>query len=121
MINPTIKVRGNRLTYAPEHLMAAGVGYVHPVGFDLRLEWVYVSRQFSDDLNTISPSPNGRQGVIPAYSTWNLSANYLIKPLRLSTFVTIKNLLNKTYIVDRSRGILPGSPRLVQSGVRWDF
>lgn len=121
VINRTIKVTGNRLTYAPEHMMVAGVGYVHPVGFDLRLEWVYVSRQFSDDLNTIPPSPNGRQGVIPAYSIWNLSANYPIQFLRLSTFVTIKNLLNKIYIVDRSRGILPGNPRLVQAGLRWEF
>ena len=28
---------------------------------------------------------------------------------------------DKVYIVDRTRGILPGAPRLIQAGLRWDF
>ena len=35
---------------------------------------------------------------------------------RLTLFATVKNVANKTYIVDLIRGILPGSPRLVQVG-----
>jgi Fe(3+) dicitrate transport protein len=121
VIEPKVQVTGNRLTYAPEHLLTAAVGYQSAVGFDVRFEIVYVSKQFSDDLNTAASSPNGRQGIIPQYAVWNISANHRIKPRHLTAFFTVKNLFNKVYIVDRSRGILPGSPRLVQTGLRWDF
>jgi Fe(3+) dicitrate transport protein len=33
----------------------------------------------------------------------------------------VKNLRDELFIVDRTRGILPGSPRLVQMGVRFAF
>jgi Fe(3+) dicitrate transport protein len=36
-------------------------------------------------------------------------------------FVSVKNLFDQNYIVDRTRGILPGSPRLVQAGFKLDF
>jgi Fe(3+) dicitrate transport protein len=32
--------------------------------------------------------------------------------------VAVKNLFDRTVIVDRSRGILPNAPRLVQGGAR---
>jgi len=35
--------------------------------------------------------------------------------------VALKNLLDETYIVDRTRGILPGAPRLVQAGFKVNF
>jgi Fe(3+) dicitrate transport protein len=35
--------------------------------------------------------------------------------------VTIKNLLDRTFIVDRVRGLLPSSPRLVQAGLKFRF
>ena len=34
---------------------------------------------------------------------------------------TTKNLQDELFIVDRTRGILPGSPRLVQAGVKFAF
>jgi Fe(3+) dicitrate transport protein len=33
----------------------------------------------------------------------------------------VKNLFDRTVIVDRSRGILPGLSRLLQVGVRFEF
>jgi Fe(3+) dicitrate transport protein len=41
-----------------------------------------------------------------------------IPSLRSNLFAAVKNAFDRTSIVDRSRGILPGSPRLVQAGVR---
>ena len=35
--------------------------------------------------------------------------------------VTVKNIFDRTFIVDRSRGILPSSPRLLQAGVKINF
>jgi Fe(3+) dicitrate transport protein len=59
-------VEGNRLPYAPEHLLNATVGYSHPRGLDALLEANYVGSQFSDDLNTIDPTPNGQRGLVPS-------------------------------------------------------
>ncbi len=120
-ISPSMMVTGNRLTYAPKHLLTMGLGYVQPIGLDFRLEATYVGEQFSDDLNTVIPSPNGRGGIIQGFAVWSLSANYFLQPLRTTIFLTVKNLFDKLYIVDRSRGILPGAPRLLQSGLRIDF
>jgi len=39
----------------------------------------------------------------------------------MAAFVTGKNLLDKTYVVDRTRGILVGMPRLIQMGVKYAF
>jgi len=113
-------VTGNRLPYAPEHLLTAGVGYTHASGFDMNTEAVLLGHQFGDDLNTVEPSADGQRGLLPSYTLWNAAANY---PLSRSAtaFVTVKNLFDRTVVVDRSRGILPSMPRVVQFGVRMRF
>jgi Fe(3+) dicitrate transport protein len=45
--------------------------------------------------------------------------NYALK--QATVFLTVKNVLDDVFIVDRARGILPGSPRLVQSGIKVRF
>jgi Fe(3+) dicitrate transport protein len=117
----TVSVTGNRLPYAPRHLVNTSVGYTHPSGWDALIEAIYVGDQFGDDLNTVAPTPDGQRGLIPASATWNSTVNYTVAPIRTTVFVTVKNLLNRTYIVDRARGILPSSPRLVQGGLKIQF
>lgn len=116
-----VSVTGNRLPYAPKQLMNTTVGYSHPKGLDTMLEAVYVSRQFSDDLNTVMPTANGQRGLIPSYTVWNSTVNYHVESLRSTFFVTVKNVFDRTYIVDRSRGILPGPPRMLQTGLKFRF
>ena len=118
----TGSVAGNRLPYAPEHLLTAALGYASG-GLDMQLEGVYVSEQFSDFANTVSvaPNANGQTGMINEYIVWNATLNYHFKPERTTVFLTVKNLADKTYIVDRTRGILPGSPRLIQAGLKYSF
>jgi Fe(3+) dicitrate transport protein len=41
--------------------------------------------------------------------------------MRTTFFVTVKNVFDRLYIADRSRGILPGQPRLLQSGLKVNF
>jgi Fe(3+) dicitrate transport protein len=115
----SISVGGNRLPYAPEHLLTFGVGYALPRGLDVHLEAVRASAQFGDDLNTVPPSADGQRGLIPDSTTWNAAVNYDLG--RATMFFTVKNLLDDTFIVDRSRGILPNMPRLLQIGVRTRF
>ncbi|HWS89742.1 MAG TPA: TonB-dependent receptor [Pyrinomonadaceae bacterium] len=114
-------ITGRRLPYAPEHLLTASAGYSHPSGFDGLVESVYVGGQFSDDLNTVNPTANGQRGYVPSYTVWNATANYTVERWDTTFFVTAKNLFDRLYIADRSRGILPGQPRLVQSGLKFRF
>ncbi|MBC7944521.1 MAG: TonB-dependent receptor, partial [Burkholderiales bacterium] len=114
---------GNRLPYAPETLLTTTLGYEHPVGIDVRFEVVHVGEQFSDFANTGTPAAfgSGLVGQIASHTIFNAAVNYRIKPLRTTVFLTLKNLTDKTYIVDRTRGILPGLPRLIQAGLQYDF
>ncbi len=120
-ITPTVRVTGNRLTYAPEHLVTASLGVSAMEQLAVRLESVFVGDQYSDDLNTVEITPNGRQGIVPAHTVWNLAANYTIPSLRLTMLLTVKNMFDNVYVVDLSRGMLPGAPRLVQYGLEWNF
>ena len=114
----TVSVSGNRLPYAPEQVVSVGVGYARgPI--DLLLEAVRTRDQFGDDLNTVAPTPDGQRGLLPGYTVWNTAMNYMVA--RATLFLTVKNLRDELFIVDRTRGILPGSPRLVQMGVRFAF
>ncbi len=117
----TVSVSGNRLPYAPEHLLNATVGYSHPFGLEALVESVTVSRQFGDDLNTVAATPDGQRGILPGYTVWNTTVNYHREELHSTFFFTVKNLLDRTYIVDRTRGLLPGYPRLFQAGVKYTF
>jgi len=65
-------------------------------------------------------APDGQQGPIPAATSWNVAANYAVGR-KTSVFVTVKNLTDRLVIVDRTRGLLPGMPRVVQMGVVWGF
>jgi Fe(3+) dicitrate transport protein len=114
-------ITGRRLPYAPENLLTATLGYSHPRGLDTLVEAVHVGPQFGDDLNTVEPTANGQRGLIPGHTVWNATANYKVERLRTTFFVTVKNVFDRLYIADRSRGILPGQPRLVQSGLKFNF
>jgi Fe(3+) dicitrate transport protein len=116
-----VSISGNRLPYAPESLFTVGIGYSFADRFDTLVEAVRVSQQFGDDLNTIEPTPDGQRGIIPAHITWNGAVNYRIPKFDATLFVTVKNVLDTLYIADRSRGLLPGTPRLVQTGVKVRF
>lgn len=120
-ITPSLLITGNRLPYAPKTLVTSSIGYSHPSGLDAFVENVYVGAQFGDDLNTVTPTANGQRGFIAPQSYWNATLNYRVEKWRTTFFVTGKNLLDRIYIVDRSRGILPSSPRLVQAGVHIRF
>jgi Fe(3+) dicitrate transport protein len=115
----TVSVTGNRLPYAPETMLTAGLGYRHPRGVTAQIEAVYVSEQFADDLNTRAASADGQRGLIPSYTIWNLALSYDLP--KVTFFVTAKNLFDELYLADRSRGMLPGPPRLVQAGLATRF
>jgi Fe(3+) dicitrate transport protein len=114
----SVSVNGNRLPYAPEQMAVVGIGYAY-AAFDVRLDAVHTSDQFTDDLNSVTPTADGQRGLISGNTVWNAAANYTVG--RTTLFLTVKNLFDELFIVDRTRGILPGAPRLVQAGVKLGF
>lgn len=116
-----VSVRGNRLPYAPEWIASAALGYARGDWFDVQAEVQYTGEMFTDDLNTVTPIANGQRGLIDEATILNLAAN--VRPFGEDTafFVTVKNVTDEVYIVDRARGILPGAPRLWQAGVSLRF
>lgn len=112
-----VSITGNRLPYAPEHLLTAGVGYLLTMGLEVFVEGVHVSEQFGDDLNTVASTADGQRGLLPSYTTWNATVNYELRALRTTLFASVKNATDELYIADRTRGIIPGAPRLYQVGV----
>ncbi len=114
---------GKPLPYAPEHLATSTVGYTHASGFDVRLEAVHTSSQFADFANTeFAPvNGNGQIGRIKSSTIFNLATSYPVRKFDATLFLAAKNLLDRDYIVDRTRGIRVGMPLLVQGGVEIAF
>jgi Fe(3+) dicitrate transport protein len=113
-------VAGNRLPYAPEHLVNANIGMQTPWGLDIRFGVQGVSEQFSDKENTVAEDADGQKGIIPGYVIYNVSANYeVVKNLKL--FMNGYNLSNKKYIASRIDGIQPGQGFQMMGGFKWTF
>ncbi len=110
---------GNRLPYAPENLATVTLGYRAPANWNVRAEYVYVGEQFADFDNLTAVDASGQKGVIDAYGIWNAVANYTVG--KATFFIAGKNLSDKTYIVDRTRGIQVGMPRTFQAGMKYAF
>lgn len=119
---PTCKlVTGNRLPYAPEWIWSASVGYDWNKIVTVELEAQYTDEMFTDDLETIELTANGQRGLIGSALVWNATVNFNVPDTPLTLYVTVKNALDEVYVVDQTRGMLPGAPRLVQAGVSITF
>jgi Fe(3+) dicitrate transport protein len=116
-----VSVTGNRLPYAPEWIAAVAIGYERGDWLQTQIEMQYTGEMFADDLNTVAQSANGQIGLIEDVTIVNWAANVTPNGGGTTFFLTVKNIFDELYIVDRSRGILPGAPRLVQAGVTVSF
>ena len=112
---------GLRLPYAPENLATTGLGVTFDSGLDLRLEAVFTGEQFSDFANSLQPDGSGQVGLIKSYFILNAAATLPLGKSGASVFLAAKNLTDRDYISDRTRGIRVGMPLLVQGGVEFAF
>lgn len=113
---------GRRMPYAPRNTATSKVGYSRGE-WDASVELVYVGAQYADFANTAQPAANGNGqfGRIGGYSTWNLAVNYSPADTGWTVFAAVKNAGDHAYIADRTRGILPGSPRQFHAGFIYTF
>jgi Fe(3+) dicitrate transport protein len=115
-----VPVRGNRLPYAPEQLATVAFGLEAPQGFAAEIEAVYTSAAFTDDLNTVAVSVDGQRGRIGGYAIVNATVSQRFAET-LTVFASAKNLADRRYVADMSRGLIPGSPRQLQLGFDYRF
>jgi len=134
---------GNRLPYAPKHMLTLNLSYERPDGWRGRIGLTHLSRQFGNAQNYTGTSPEGyvdgvnngdptnlavqdddSQGLfgeIPALTLANASLSYSPLGEKTTWFATVENLTDKRYFNARTNGLQPGRPRMVFVGVRYSF
>ncbi len=116
-----VNTLGNRLAYAPRHLLSPAINYQHRNGINWNLSVEHVSDQFADDLNTRLPSANGSIGLIPGYTVVNTALNVPLGQRGPVLFFNLGNASDRRYIVSRVDGIHVGRPRQAMGGIRYQF
>ncbi|MBA3674212.1 MAG: TonB-dependent receptor [Chitinophagaceae bacterium] len=106
--------KGKRVENAPKDIFRGGLtlGYK-----DLLLtgQYSFVGKTFSDANNSVQPTSNGQNGLIPSYTITDISATYKFsKHLNIKT--GINNILDERYFTRRAGGypgpgVLPGDGR----------
>ncbi|HEX4877660.1 MAG TPA: TonB-dependent receptor, partial [Chitinophagaceae bacterium] len=105
--------KGKKVENAPQHIFRGGVtaGYK---AFLLTTQLSYVDKTFSDANNTLIPTANGNNGLIPSYTVTDITATY-----KISKGFTIKaginNLTDARYFTRRAGGY-PGPGALPADG-----
>lgn len=105
--------KGKKVENAPTNIFRSGItgGYK---GFLLTVQISNVGETFSDANNTVTPSANGNNGLIPSYTVTDLTATYKFsKGLNLKAGAN--NLFNERYFTRRAGGY-PGPGALPADG-----
>ncbi|WP_127471601.1 TonB-dependent receptor family protein [Thiomicrorhabdus aquaedulcis] len=113
---------GNRVTYTPEWIMNASLGYKNG-GLNTALSANHMSAQFTDTANTkeIAENTSGFfTGQVDAYTTLDLNAHYTVDK-QLSVFGAVKNLTDERYIASLRQGIYAGPDRSFELGAKYKF
>lgn len=98
----TTNYNNKKVENAPEWIVRYGVNYFWK-GLTATMQWSYVSKSFSDANNTVLPTANGQNGLMPSYHIGDISVNY-----KLNNQFTIRagmnNLTDKSYFTRRAGG-----------------
>lgn len=105
--------KGKRVENAPENIFRGGISAGYK-GFLLTGQLSYVGEAFSDANNTVTPTVNGQNGLIPSYTVADLTATYKFAK-NLNVKAGINNLLDKRYFTRRAGGY-PGPGALPADG-----
>lgn len=118
-------IAGNRLPYAPEHMLSGQARFVHDVGLSMQANVNWISSQFHDKANTLEPSLDGTNGLIEGRVLVDARLGFNLQPYigkELEVYVLGKNLTDERFIAARApQGIQPGMFRQILGGVRGRF
>lgn len=117
-----VNVKNKQLPYAPSLMVNNSIEYASAKGAGIRLSGNFVGKQFADELNTISASADGRNGLLASRYITDLSAFARLSQKQILFSLAVKNLTNERYIASRRpQGIRVGIDRQVVLGmeVKW--
>ncbi len=110
-------IEGNAVEFVPLVNLKTGIelGYK---GFRLSTQLSYVSEQFAEATNQVTPETEhmyGIFGTIPAYAVWDASCSYSFDK-HWSVEATLQNIMDNAYFTQRATGypgpgIIPSPPR----------
>lgn len=110
-------LRNRFVENAPEHIFRGGFTYSFKnLSFTTQIS--HVSDAFADANNTVTPTANGQNGLIPAYTVTDLHIGYKYK--RYNVRAGINNLTDERYFTRRAGGY-PGPGILPADGRTWFF
>ncbi len=113
------EIVGNRVPYAPRHLWSASAEWRHALGLSVGMSWEHTGAQFADPENTLEPSEDGQEGILPAYGVAHAFAAWSLRALPVRFRLSVRNLFDRTYITQRSEGIWTGMSRFVRAEAEW--
>lgn len=103
-------LKNKRVENAPENIIRTGLTYTKK-GLTITTQYSYVSEAFSDANNTVTPTTNGVNGLIPSYNLVDLSGTYKFNE-KLFLKSGINNLFGEKYFTRRASGY-PGPGLMV--------
>jgi Fe(3+) dicitrate transport protein len=107
-------LKNKRVENAPVNIMRTGLTYTLK-RFSVTGQLSFVDEAFADANNTLKPTPNGQNGLIPSYTIIDLSARYSFKKI-VTLKAGLNNITDNVYFTRRAGGY-PG-PGLMPSDGR---
>ncbi len=98
----TTNYQNKKVENAPEWIVRYGVNYFYK-GLTATMQWSYVDDAFSDAVNTVSPTANGLNGLMPSYQVGDLSVNYKFME-RYNVRAGLNNMSDASYFTRRAGG-----------------
>lgn len=105
--------KDKKVEYAPENILRAGITYAFK-GFTTTVQYSYTDEVFTDANNTVEPTANAQNGLVPSYSILDATLSYRHKS-GLSVKTGVNNLTNEYYFTRRAGGY-PGPGVLPADG-----
>jgi Fe(3+) dicitrate transport protein len=99
---------------APNNIIRTGLTYTKKA-FTFTTQYSYVSEAFSDANNTVAPTANGVNGLIPSYQLVDVSGTYKFSE-KFFVKSGINNVFSEKYFTRRASGypgpgMMPAEPR----------
>lgn len=108
-----LPVKGKKVENAPSHIFRGGISAGYK-GFLLTGQVSYVGETYSDATNTVKPTANWQNGLIPSYTVADLTASYKFSK-GLNIKAGVNNLFDERYFTRRAGGY-PGPGALPADG-----
>ncbi|MEY3138718.1 MAG: hypothetical protein RL580_2450 [Pseudomonadota bacterium] len=117
--NKHVNISDNRLPYAARQMATVTLGLRHRA-LAAQFEGTWTGAMYGDDLNTVAITADGQRGRLGGHAIANLTLQYQHDEA-LTLYASAKNLFDRLYIGDLSRGIVVGPPRLLQAGFEYRY